>query len=91
MIRLAALEVPGVVRLAGGQQLSGLFRTRQPDGGIRLQVRDGSAAVDLYVVLEREADMQVVCGRVQHAVAEAVANLVGMPVREVNVYVQDVG
>ena len=34
--------------------------------------------------------MATVCTRVQQAVAEAVSNLVGLPVREVNVYVQDV-
>lgn len=90
VIRRTALDVPGVVGLAEKPQLGCLLPTRQSKDGIHLDVRDGSASISLRLVVERESDMQHVGSRVQQAVAEAVATMLGMPVREVDVYVQDV-
>lgn len=90
IVRFAALEVEGVAGLAERPSVERLFLRPRERLGVRLDVREGAATIDLYLLLRRGVDMRQVSSRVQTAVHEAVTQLVGMPVREVNVHVQDV-
>ena len=58
--------------------------------GVRVQVKDEAVWADVYLVVEEGRNMYQVGTQVQKEVSEAVLQMVGMPVQEVNVYVQDV-
>jgi uncharacterized alkaline shock family protein YloU len=88
--RETALAVPGVTGMApvpGG--VNRLFRRGLGDG-VRITVADGSASVDLYLVLGRESNVRQVSRAVQHEVARAIQEMVGMPVDRVDVHIEDI-
>lgn len=89
---LTALSVPGVARMADDlvSGVNRLFGRPQPTTGVKVQVKDGSVYVDLHMVVKAGFGMLEVGQRVQSEVSEALTRMVGMPVAEINVYVQDV-
>ena len=58
--------------------------------GVKIQVRDDAVFVDVYIVVEPGVNMLQIGNRIQQDVTEAIETMVGMPVREVNVFIQDV-
>jgi uncharacterized alkaline shock family protein YloU len=89
---LTALSVPGVARMADDlvSGVSRLFGHSRPAAGVKVNVKEGSVHVDLHMVVKTGFGMLEVGQRVQADVSEALSRMVGMPVAEVNVYVQDV-
>jgi uncharacterized alkaline shock family protein YloU len=88
--RLAALEVPGVSRLApvaGG--VNRLFR-RGTNEGVRIEAKDNLVQVDLYLILKEDVNIREVSRNVQQNVARAVQEMVGMDVGEVNIHIEDI-
>nr|WP_161668769.1 Asp23/Gls24 family envelope stress response protein [Kallotenue papyrolyticum] len=85
-------DVPGVVRMGTvppsrvGQLLTG-SHTRD---GVLVRVMDGTLSADVYLIAESDTNLLELGERVQAAVAYAIRELVGMQVRDVNVYIQDV-
>jgi uncharacterized alkaline shock family protein YloU len=61
----------------------------EPARGVRLRVRDGQVYLDIHVVVEHGADLVRVGSQIQRDVARAIDKMVGLPVAEINVYVQD--
>lgn len=61
-----------------------------PRQGVSLTVKENTVAADLYLVIESGIDIVHVGSAVQEEVAAALEHIVGMQVREVNVYIQDV-
>jgi len=45
--------------------------------------------LDVHVVVEHSADLVRVGSQIQRDVAQAIDKMVGLPVAEINVYVQD--
>ncbi len=91
IVALAALSVPGVVRLASSpSQRVRRFLPRNVPAGVRVAIQDGAAAIELHLVVDSLHNMRDVAGRVQAAVAEAINQMVGLPVAHVDVRVQDV-
>ena len=90
--QLTALSVEGVVRMWPGPMagVSRLFGARNPTEGVRIEVSDESVAVDLYVVVEPSLNMLALGREIQSSVTRSIVDMVGMPVREVNVHIQDV-
>ncbi|MBX5449759.1 Asp23/Gls24 family envelope stress response protein [Thermogemmatispora sp.] len=87
----AALGVAGVVRLARGSERWPAFAGREiPRQGVALTVKDNTVSVDLYLVLASGVNVVEVATAVQEEVAAALEHMVGMQVREINVYIQDV-
>jgi uncharacterized alkaline shock family protein YloU len=87
----AALEIPGVVRMAHSQDPWTRWLGREvPRQGVSLLVRENSVSADLYLVVEAGVDVVTVGAAVQEEVAAAIEHIVGMQVREVNIYIQDV-
>jgi uncharacterized alkaline shock family protein YloU len=87
----AALEIPGVVRMAQSQdQWTHWLGREVPRQGVSLAVKENSVTADLYMVIESGADIVSVGAAVQEEVAAALEHIAGMQVREVNVYIQDV-
>ncbi|MBL8064158.1 MAG: Asp23/Gls24 family envelope stress response protein [Anaerolineales bacterium] len=88
--RLAALEVPGVSRLApvpGG--VNRLFRRGIGDG-VRIEAKDNTVNADLYLVLKDNVNIREVGRNIQQNVARAVQEMVGMEVGEVNIHIEDI-
>ena len=87
----AALEIAGVVRMARSQDPWTRWLGREiPRQGASLTVRENSVSADLYLVVESGVDIVNVGAAVQEEVAAALEHMVGMQVREVNIYIQDV-
>ncbi|TMD61342.1 MAG: Asp23/Gls24 family envelope stress response protein [Chloroflexi bacterium] len=87
----AALQVPGVIRMAQmNDQWSRLLGREVPRQGVTLTIKDNTVTTDLYIVVANDVNIVNVGSAVQEEVAAAIEHMVGMHVREVNVYIQDV-
>jgi len=92
---IAARAVPGVYALGGGGAramgvLRDAFNATDLSQGIKVEVGETQAAVDLTLVVEYPAPIQEVCDNVRASVAGAISTLVGLEVVEVNIAVNDV-
>ncbi len=88
--RLAALEVPGVSRLApiaGG--VNRLFRRGTGDG-VRIDTKDNTVYADLFLILKENVNIREVSRNVQANVARSIQEMVGMEVGEVNIHIEDI-
>lgn len=87
----AALEIPGVVRMAQSHDPWARWLGREiPRQGVSLSVRENTVSADLYLVVENGANIVSIGTAVQEEVSSALEHIVGMQVHEVNVYIQDV-
>lgn len=89
---MTAKAVPGVVAMRG-EPSAGLVRLLGPERshrGAKVRLHGDELSIDLYIVVEAGADIRRVAYQVQQNVAEAISALVGLAVREVNVYVHDI-
>jgi uncharacterized alkaline shock family protein YloU len=88
MIRLAAFEVPGVIRVArGGPAWRAVFR----GAPVAVRVRGDQVDVRLWVVARPGADVTSVAQQVRTAVTGAVERLLGLHLRSVTVVVDGIG
>lgn len=89
----AALPIPGVVRFAHSGDVwtrARLSGREVPRDGVSLTIKDHTVSADLYLVIESGANIVETGTAVQEEVAAAIEHMVGMRVREVNIYIQDV-
>ncbi len=87
-VRLAALEVPGVLAVGrGGPRWRGWI------GGapVRIRVRDGRVHVTLWIVARPRQRLVPLTSQVRAAVGAAVERLLGMELGGVTVLVDGVG
>lgn len=89
---LTAQSVPGVVRLQGGLGDGvGRFTGRQRmPRGVKAHVVNGEVWAELHLIAKPDVSMYQVGRDVQEAVAQALETMVGMPVRAVDVYIEDI-
>ncbi len=86
-----ALQIPGVARMAHtSDQWSRLLGRVIPREGVALTIREHTVSADLYLVVEAGVNIVEVGTAVQEEVASAIEEMVGMQVKVVNVYIQDV-
>ncbi|GIP39787.1 alkaline-shock protein [Paenibacillus sp. J31TS4] len=89
---LAALETEGIAGMSGGisegwaKRLSG----KNAQKGVTVEVGALEAAIDLRVIVQYGTHIQDVCRQMQLNVREAVENMTGLRVVEVNVKVEGV-
>lgn len=87
----SALQIPGVARIArSSEPWARLLGRELPNEGVALTVKDNTVAADLYLVVTAGSNIVEIGSAVQEEVAAAIEEMVGMHVREVNVYIQDV-
>ncbi len=87
----AALQIPGVVRMAqNNEQWSRLLGHEIPKHGVALTIKENMVSADLYIVVASGINIVETGTAIQEEVASAIEEMVGMQVREVNVYIQDV-
>ena len=89
---LAASEVRGVAGMSGGvvDGISELIKKKSLSKGVRVEVGEKEAAVDLYVVIEYGARIPDVAIEIQENVKRAIEGMTGLKVVEVNVHIQGV-
>ncbi|MGW6523705.1 Asp23/Gls24 family envelope stress response protein [Streptomyces sp. NPDC054962] len=97
IVGMAAREVPGIHNLGGGvARAFGAVRDRVPGGsggvtqGVKVEVGERQAAVDLDIVVEYGVAIVDVAGDVRSNVINAVERMTGLEVVEVNIAVGDV-
>lgn len=92
---IAARDVPGVFAL-GGNASRAFGAIRDAIGssalgqGVRVEVGETQVAVDLTIVVDYPTPMMEVASAVRAAVTNAVTELVGLEVTEVNIAINDV-
>ncbi|NMA69671.1 MAG: Asp23/Gls24 family envelope stress response protein [Desulfitobacterium sp.] len=90
---LAASQVEGVAGMSGGlvgdiAQLLG--RGKNLSKGVKVEVGEEEAAVNLYLTVDYGVSIPDVSYKVQEAVKEAIESMTGLKVTEINVHIQGV-
>jgi uncharacterized alkaline shock family protein YloU len=89
---LTASQVQGIV---------GMYQAKARDGrralpasgsykGVRVDMGNDSLNLELFVIVDHSAHVPTVAAEVQRQVADAIDKMLGLEVREVNVFVGDV-
>ncbi|MFC6331282.1 Asp23/Gls24 family envelope stress response protein [Paenibacillus septentrionalis] len=89
---LAALETPGIAAMSGGisEGLAKRLSGKNVQKGVTVEVGQLEAAIDLRIIVHYGIPIQEVCRQLQLNVREAVSNMTGLQVVEVNVKVEGV-
>jgi uncharacterized alkaline shock family protein YloU len=87
-VRLAALEVPGVLRVGRGGPP---WRDALAGAPVRARIRDGRVHVTLWLVARPRHRLVPLAAHVRSAVAAAVVRLLGLELGGVTVIVDGVG
>jgi len=89
---LAATEVEGVAGMSGGivGGIAEKLGRKNLSKGVKVEVGEKEAAVDLFIVVEYGVRIPEVAWNVQENVKKAIENMTGLNVVEVNIHVQGV-
>ena len=89
---LAAIEINGVAGMSGGfvGGIAEMLGRKNLSKGIKVEVGEKEAAVDIYVILEYGVRIPDVAAQIQDTVKNAIERMTGWDVVEVNVNVQGV-
>jgi len=92
IVQKTAASVPGVARLhETTPNVKRLLGFHTVGRGVEIRVVDDQVTVDVYLIARRGVDLLQMGRTLQHEVTRAIQDIVGKPVREVNVHVEDVG
>ena len=86
---LAATEVEGIAGMSGG--IAEMLGRRKFAKGVKVEVGEKEAAVDLYIIVKYGVRIPDVALAVQENVKQAIETMTGLSVVEVNIHVQGVG
>lgn len=80
----------GVVGMANKSLADGIANllSRDSKRGIEVTMRDGGVVIDVYVIVEYGVRIRTVAESIQHTVKFHLEKALGLPVHEVNIYVQ---
>jgi len=89
---LAAMEVKGVYGMSGGMVdgITELLKKKNLSKGVRVEVGEKEAAIDLSIIVEYGSKIPEVAVGVQENVKRAIESMTGLTVVEVNVHIQGV-
>lgn len=93
IVSLTVRSIRGVVGPTSVNRPPGRVLHRPNTGsapGVILQVRNDGVIADVYIVAQPDANLKDLGIEVQKRVREAMDHMVGMPVEQVNIYVEDV-
>jgi uncharacterized alkaline shock family protein YloU len=86
MVRLAALEVPGVLQVSRGGPLR-----RLAGSPVQAHVREGHVSVRVWIVARPGQTLRSLCDQVRQAVAATIQRLLSLELGEIDVVVDGVG
>lgn len=89
---LAATEVKGVAGMSGGVSagIAEMLGRKNLSKGVKCEVGEKEAAVDLFVVVEFGARIPEVAQQIQQKVKSSIESMTGLKVVEINIHVQGV-
>lgn len=89
---LAAAEVKGVAGMSGGLVggIAEFVGKKSPAKGVKVEVGDKEAAIDVYVIVEFGVRIPEVAHEIQRSTKKAIESMTGLTVVEVNVHIQGV-
>ena len=89
---IAAKEVQGVHSMSGGiaDSITEILGKRNPSKGVKVEVGEKEAAIDLYIVVDYGVRIPDVSWQIQENVKKAVETMTGLSVVEVNIHIQGV-
>lgn len=89
---LAASEVKGIAGMSGNvvQGFSEMLGRKNLTKGVKAEVGTEEAAIDVYVTMKYGVKIQAVANEIQLSIKNAIENMTGLTVKEVNVYVQGI-
>lgn len=90
---IAAMEVEGVAGMSGGfaaEMAERMAGKKNLTKGVRVQIGEKEAAIDLYIVVEYGVRIPEVAQKVQENVKRAVESMTGLELVEINIHVQGV-
>jgi uncharacterized alkaline shock family protein YloU len=89
---LATIEVEGVAGMSGGfaSGVAELLGRKNLSKGVKVEVGQKEAAVDVSIVIEYGRRIPVVASIIQNNVKQAIESMTGLNVVEVNVHIHDV-
>ena len=88
--RLTTSSVPGVSRMGDiPGDVNRLFK-KSGSEGVRIVVENNTVYADIYVILQKDVNFRDVSRTIQHTVARAISEMVGMDVGRVNVHIEDI-
>jgi uncharacterized alkaline shock family protein YloU len=95
IVERTSLGVPGVAAMCPRHPRFDRLRGRggragDSLGGVRLSVEENTVSADVAIVARADANMLELGRRIQREVGDAIRQMVGMEVGEINVYVDDV-
>ncbi|MCR5757725.1 MAG: Asp23/Gls24 family envelope stress response protein [Selenomonas sp.] len=90
---LAATEVEGIAGMSGGIAggIAEILGRKNFAKGVKVEVGEKEAAVDLYIIVKYGVRIPDVALAAQENVKQAIENMTGLSVVEVNIHVQGVG
>ena len=90
---MAATEVDGVAGMSAGLVggIAEMLGKKNLSKGVKVEVGEKEAAVDLYIIVEYGVRIPDTALRVQENVKRGIESMTGLDVVEVNVHVQGVG
>jgi uncharacterized alkaline shock family protein YloU len=92
VVRQVVAATAGVAGLAAGYA-NGMNRVMQghhPHRAIDITVEDGVVSMDVYIVALPNVPLLPLGQTLQHEIHRALAEVIGMPVRAVNIHISDV-
>ncbi len=89
---ISAAEIEGVEAMAGGfaNELAGRFGAKNLSKGVKVEVQDGTAVVELAIVMKYGYNIPKTCAQVQEKVAQAINSMTGLTAKQVNVRIAGV-
>ena len=89
---LAATDIEGIAGMSGGLVggIAEMLGRKNLSKGVQVEVGEREAAVDLYIIVKFGVRIPEVALNVQERVKEAIEQMTGLKVVEVNVHVQGV-
>lgn len=89
---ISAAEVEGVDSMAGGftNELVGRFGVKNLSKGVKVEVQDDTAIVDIAINMKYGYNIPKACKQVQEKVAQAINSMTGLVVEKVNVRIAGV-
>lgn len=92
VVRQVAESTPGVARLAStlSGRMTRVLRGSRSASGVDIEVEDGVVTIDVYVIAMPNTSLLPLGQTLQSEIHRAISDVVGMPVRAVNIHFADV-
>ena len=88
--RLTALHVDGVSRMGSLPPAVNRIFQRGAGDGVSIEIKEDVVTIDLFVVLKQDVNIRDVSRTIQHDVARAISEMVGMQTGRVNIHIEDI-